>query len=247
MLDAGSSDAPLEKFDTLAEYANHLLSCGKQLFHKEQYEGALQAFMHSISVLEQPGQSLGPDELEWRGAMLHNLASCLHHLHELDSAIAYYELAIASFRHADRLLAGIAAMSPAMQGFDTVNKRRIHFVNQRLHAIRLNLPPDTHNYMDSDGVQRRVHFPKGAEADAAAVAATVEVAATAGSAPALLFTVPNALRPRLPRSTPVEDGSGDETLPLLAHAMDDDAERGSESFPAVASVAASRPAGELGT
>ena len=91
----------LEKFESVPEYANNLLTCGKQLFHQEQYEGALQAFMHSVSVLEQPGQTLGPDELEWRGAMLHNMASCLHHLAELDAARAYYELAITSFRHAE--------------------------------------------------------------------------------------------------------------------------------------------------
>ena len=96
-----SREMLLEKFESLPEYANHLLNCGKRLFHKEQYEAALQAFMHSISVLEKPGQALTSDELEWRGAMLHNLASCLHHLDELDAALTYYELAIASFRHAE--------------------------------------------------------------------------------------------------------------------------------------------------
>ena len=77
----------LEKFESVPEYANYLLTCGKQLFHQEQYEGALQAFMHSVSVLEQPGQTFDADELEWRGAMLHNMASCLHHLAELDRPI----------------------------------------------------------------------------------------------------------------------------------------------------------------
>ena len=91
----------LEKFESVPEYANYLLTCGKRLYHQEQYEGALQAFMHSVSVMEQPGQTFDADELEWRGAMLHNMASCLHHLAELDAARAYYELAIASFRHAE--------------------------------------------------------------------------------------------------------------------------------------------------
>ena len=93
--------ATLEKFESVAEYANYLLTCGKRLYHQEQYEGALHAFMHSVSVMEQPGQTFDADELEWRGAMLHNMASCLHHLAELDAARAYYELAIASFRHAE--------------------------------------------------------------------------------------------------------------------------------------------------
>ena len=91
----------LEKFESVPVYANCLLTCGKRLYHQEQYEGALQAFMHSVSVMEQPGQTFDADELEWRGAMLHNMASCLHHLAELDAARAYYELAIASFRHAE--------------------------------------------------------------------------------------------------------------------------------------------------
>mgnify|MGYP001273618874 CR=1 FL=1 len=125
----------LEKFESVPEYANYLLTCGKELFHQERYEGALQAFMHSVSVLEQPGQTFGPDELEWRGAMLHNMASCLHHLAELDAARAYYELAIASFRHAEVRLstpaqllhAPPATLVPALgSGCCMVSPRREH-------------------------------------------------------------------------------------------------------------------------
>ena len=119
-----------------------------------------------------------------------------------------------------RLLYGLAAESseshvpsrlPLSSG-DTINKRRIHFVNQRLLAIRLRLPPDTHSYMDSDGVRRQVHKSRSPEFDEAAAAASDEVAAsTAGKPPALLLTVPNALRPRPPRAGAGDgDGSADE-------------------------------------
>ena len=66
---------PLEKFESLPAYASNMLSCGKQLFHQQEYEAALQAFTQSIAVLEEPGTPLGADELEWRGALLHNMAS----------------------------------------------------------------------------------------------------------------------------------------------------------------------------
>ena len=95
-----------------------------------------------------------------------------------------------------RLLYGLAAPS-VTDVLDTVNRRRIQFVNQRLYDIGRRRPPDRSNYMDSGGTRRRVHTQEDRAARAALEVARREVAAAgSGSAPALLLTVPNALRPR---------------------------------------------------
>lgn len=181
---------PLEKFESLPAYASNMLSCGKQLFHQQEYEAALQAFTQSIAVLEEPGSPLGADELEWRGALLHNMASCLHHLAELDAAMVYYDLALASFRASERLLHGLAAAAPST---DTVNGRRIAFVNQRLYDIANHTIPDARSFLDGSGNRRPVRIATGAAADAAAATAQAEVGSAVGTR-ALLLTVPNALR-----------------------------------------------------
>ena len=125
-----------------------------------------------MALLEKPGQSLDADELEWQGAMLHNVASCLHHLAELDAAQAYYELAIANFRRAEQLLFGIAALRPGPE-HDSVNRRRIDFVNQRISDIGRQQAPDTRSYMDSSGTRRPVLRETGPAADELVAAATV--------------------------------------------------------------------------
>lgn len=95
-----------------------------------------------------------------------------------------------------RLLYGLAAPS-VTEVLDTVNRRRIQFVNQRLCDIGRRRLPDTSNYMDSGGTRRQVHTQEDQAARAALEVARREVAAAgSGSAPALLLTVPNALRPR---------------------------------------------------
>ena len=73
------------------------------------------------------------------------------------------------------------------------------------------------NYMDSGGTRRQVHTQEFQAAREALKVATREVAVTAGSAPALLLTVPNALRPRGASAAmrrPARDGCGDEAGPI---------------------------------
>ena len=115
-----------------------------------------------------------------------------------------------------RLLYGLAAPR-ASEVLDTVNRRRIQFVNQRLGDIGRRQPPDTTNYMDSGGTRRQVHTQEGQVARAALEVTTREVAVAAGSAPALLLTVPNALRPRGASAAmrqPARDGCADEAAAL---------------------------------
>eukprot|EP00966_Prymnesium_polylepis_P252701 5841614-Prymnesium_polylepis.2 len=64
------------------------------------------------------------DALE--GTILHNMASCLHYLDELNEAQEWYTRAISSFRvirtsRMDRLVNG------------DVNERRIQFASERMH------------------------------------------------------------------------------------------------------------------
>ena len=112
-----------------------------------------------------------------------------------------------------RLLYGLAAPSVTVV-LDTVNRRRIQFVNQRLCDIGRRRLPDTSNYMDSGGTRRQVHTQEDQAARAALEVARREVAAAgSGSAPALLLTVPNALRPRgasAAMGQPARDGCSGE-------------------------------------
>lgn len=82
-----------------------------------------------------------------RGAIVHNIGSCLHNLGEFEAAQAYYEQAVESFRKAssplvDRLFYG------------DINRRRIEFVKERLIDISWGRKPDEDKYLNEFGYKR---------------------------------------------------------------------------------------------
>lgn len=132
--------------DALNDLEWRLLSEAKDLFHRAMYEEALNTFTHCLAVTE---KTRGHKELAVRGAIVHNIASCLHHLGELEAAQEYYEQAIQSFNRAET-----PTMERLLHG-DT-NKRRVDFVKERLIDISWGRRPDADKFLDENGVKRPV-------------------------------------------------------------------------------------------
>ena len=63
--------------DVLQTLEWNLLSEAKTLFHQQKYEDALNTFTHCLAVTEKTRSSR---DATVRGAIVHNIASCLHHL-----------------------------------------------------------------------------------------------------------------------------------------------------------------------
>ena len=76
-----------------------------------------------------------------RGAIVHNIASCLHHLGELEAAQAYYEQAIQAFER---------AKTPFLERmmYGNTNQRRVDFVKERLIDISWGRKPDGDKCLD---------------------------------------------------------------------------------------------------
>ena len=71
--------------ETLQSLEWQLLSEAKALFHRKEYEQSLNTFTHCLAVTEKTRSS---KDATVRGAIVHNIASCLHHLGELEAAQA---------------------------------------------------------------------------------------------------------------------------------------------------------------
>ncbi|KAL1507352.1 hypothetical protein AB1Y20_008198 [Prymnesium parvum] len=139
------------RLDALQDLECKLLATAKELFHQKKFEEALNTFTHCLAVTEKTRTS---KDQAVRGAVIHNIASCLHNLGELEAAQAYYEQAIQAFQKAE---------TPVIEKafFGDVNKRRISFVKERLVDITWGRRPECDKYLDENGNKRpvRVHYP----------------------------------------------------------------------------------------
>jgi len=123
-----------------------LLGEAKALFHQRKFEEALNTFTHCLAVTEKTRS--GRDQAV-RGAVVHNIASCLHNLGEMEAAQAYYDQAIEAFKK---------AKTPLLEKlfYGDPNRRRIDFVKERLVDITWGRKPDGDKYLDENGVKRPV-------------------------------------------------------------------------------------------
>ncbi len=137
------------KKEVLTQLEWHLLAEAKDLFHSGKYEEALNTFTHCLAVTEKTRSS---KDLAVRGAIVHNIASCLHHLGELEAAQDYYEQAIGSFEKAE---------TPALERimYGDANKRRVDFVKERLIDIQWNRKPDNDVFLDENGRKKPIAAP----------------------------------------------------------------------------------------
>jgi hypothetical protein len=69
--------------DALQQLEWNLLAEAKQLFHQRKFEQALNTFTHCLAVTE---KTRSAQDHAVRGAVLHNIASCLHNLGEMEAA-----------------------------------------------------------------------------------------------------------------------------------------------------------------
>lgn len=140
---------PCVKREALQALESNLLSEAKDLFHREQFEEALGRFTHGLSLVEKTRTA---KDLTVRGAILHNIASCLHHLGQYDAAQEYYQQAIQAFTKCktplhERLLHG------------NMNQRRLDFVKSRLIDISWGRKPDNDKYLNEHARKRPVPQP----------------------------------------------------------------------------------------
>ena len=204
--------ASLPKRGSVRELGEEIAARASQLFHSHRYEAALRTYMYCLALDERSGAALDGEYREWRGAMLHNIGSCLHHIGEPDAAryvprypehkpprapaptdlssaaraVPFYEIAMRDFERA---------------GAGASNRRRIAFVRERLNLISAHAPPDASTYLDSTGTRRFVDV--DARGMRAAQAADAEEP-LGHDCVTLLRTLPNPLRPWR--------GSGEDSL-----------------------------------
>lgn len=69
--------------DTLQQLEWNLLAEAKTLFHQQKFEEALNTFTHCLAVTE---KTRSAKDHAVRGAVIHNIASCLHNLGEMEAA-----------------------------------------------------------------------------------------------------------------------------------------------------------------
>ena len=132
--------------ETLQQLEWNLLGEAKVLFHQRKFEEALNTFTHCLAVTE---KTRSAQDHAVRGAVIHNIASCLHNLGEMEAAQAYYDQAIEAFKK---------AKTPLFERwfYGDANRRRIDFVKERLVDITWGRKPDGDKYLDENGVKRPV-------------------------------------------------------------------------------------------
>ena len=67
----------------LHQLDSSLLLEAKKLFNKQDYSGALEHFTQCLAIAEKLSSASDPVV---RGATLHNIGSCLHHMGEMEAA-----------------------------------------------------------------------------------------------------------------------------------------------------------------
>jgi tetratricopeptide (TPR) repeat protein len=177
---AAASSSKQPKFDSVESLAHHVLGRARGLFALEKYADAAAAFTQCMALTEKYADDV--EYLEWSGAIVHNIASCYHHMGELDVALMYYDFAARDFKKALKLTSGGL-------GVTSINRRRLQFVNQRLDDIQCSRPPNKDTYLDSSG--QRCTVVSDEQAETAAAKAAEDLCSRAATAP--LQTIPNAL------------------------------------------------------
>ena len=132
--------------DDVQRCKNAMLEEAKAVFFKSDFERALRLYVDAL-MLSEADASDGSESVT--GAVLHNIASCLHHLDEMNEAQEWYARAIATF-HAIKPAGRVSRFL----GEDTSNERRIQFTVERLQmAAQGRLPPS--EFLDTEGKKQK--------------------------------------------------------------------------------------------
>ena len=116
-------------------------------FHQRKFEEALHLFRQCLAMVEKT-MAQGDSHSEY-GAILHNIASCLHCLGHFQEAKGMYERALTAFQKENN-----SRFWRAING--DVGGRRCDFVRERLIDIEFHRKPDLDKYLDGYGYKREV-------------------------------------------------------------------------------------------
>ena len=132
--------------EILADVLGKLIAEARIHFHKQDFEQALHVFRHGLSIAE---KTASKGTLSEYGALLHNIASCLHCLGDFESAKEHYLAALNAFQKhpPSRVWAAL---------YGDVDKRRCDYVRERLIDIEFGRKPDLGKYLDGFGRKRDV-------------------------------------------------------------------------------------------
>ena len=132
--------------DALESVLGKLIVEARKHFHAREFEQALHVFRHALSIAEKTSSKGSHSEY---GAIMHNIASCLHCLGEFEDAKTHYLAALAAFQKHP-----VGRVWAALYG--DVDKRRCDFVQERLVDIQFGRKPDLDKYLDGNGLKRDV-------------------------------------------------------------------------------------------
>jgi len=121
----------------------------RKKFHQRKFEEALHGFQYSLAVAEKTTSARKSSKTAEYGALLHNIASCLHCLGDFASAKAYYERALTAFD-------GPPPSRLSYLVYGDVDRKRSDFVRERLLDIEHGRKPDLDKYLDGNGQRRNV-------------------------------------------------------------------------------------------
>lgn len=185
------------KFEDFDELSRHVLARARALFSLDKYEDAASAFTHCMILTEREHPEHMLEYLEWRGVMMHNIASCYHHMLEFDVALMYYEFAAHDFEEVVQKASWHSLASAAFIG-GGVNLQRLQFVKQRLEDVHCSRLPAKGLYLDAHGNLHTSVIDEDSQKQASACALAAEDLCSRHPTP--LTTIPNALR-RIPASS----------------------------------------------
>lgn len=126
------------KKDALNDLVFSLGREGAEALRKGDYETALDRFTACTKINE---KICKPDDINY-GASLHNMATALHYLGEIEQAEEIYEKAKAVFE------------AQSQGPFKPSQKHRIKFIEERLTLLRFGAKPSSETYIDEFGVER---------------------------------------------------------------------------------------------
>lgn len=202
------------KLESVELLTRQVLERARCLYSLDRYSEAVSAFLQCIALTEgQPRLQPSLEQLESSGVMLHNIASCHHHMGRYDVALVFYELAAANFQQAIR-----ESESPlfvdirGLLSDGCVNQRRLQFVNQRLEDVHHSRVPDKQVYLDASGYRHTVVANEETREEAASCAAAAQDLCS--KTPTPLASIPNAL---LSISGPCESAIGRPESHIRSH------------------------------
>jgi signal recognition particle GTPase len=133
----------------LEAVSNSIIVEARKKFHQGNFEEALHGFQYCLAVAEKTTGSGDSSKIAEYGAMLHNIASCLHCLGDFATAKTYYERALQAFE-------GPPPSRFSYMLYGDVDRKRCDFVRERLIDIEHGRKPDLDKYLDGYGNRRDV-------------------------------------------------------------------------------------------